>query len=119
MRMLQRLWKDDAGFIVSAELILVATIAVIGMVVGLNAVRNSMTSELADIALAFESVNQSYVIDGVQGHAASTSGTQFVDAIDYCSPANNIDPANQAAQCITQNIPPVAEGGAQTQPSLN
>lgn len=30
MRMLHRIWKDEAGFVVSTELILIATILVIG-----------------------------------------------------------------------------------------
>jgi len=115
MRMLQRLWKDDAGFIVSAELILVATIAVIGMVVGLNAVRNSVTNELADVAAAIDSVNQSYVIFSVQGHAAATTGSTFNDLRDYCDVG---DVSNtSAAQCVIQGIAAQPENGTQTQPS--
>ena len=44
--MMSKLWKDEAGFLVSAELIFVATILVIGLVTGLVAVRNAVTSEL-------------------------------------------------------------------------
>ena len=55
-----QLYKDEAGFIVSAELILVATITVIASVVGLAEVSNSINNELQDVAGAFDSVNQSY-----------------------------------------------------------
>jgi hypothetical protein len=54
------LYQDEAGFIVSAELILIATITVIACVVGLAEVSNSINNELHDCANAFDSVNQSY-----------------------------------------------------------
>ena len=101
MRVLQRLWQDDAGFIVSAELILVATVLVIGLLVGLNAVRNSMINELADVAAAIDSVNQSYVVQGVTGHAAATSGSQFSDASDFCDEPTPVP--GSTLNCILQN----------------
>ena len=36
LHMLKRLWNDEGGAIISAELVLVATILVIGMIVGLE-----------------------------------------------------------------------------------
>ena len=36
--MLRTLWNDEAGVVISAELVLVLTIAVIAMIVGLHAV---------------------------------------------------------------------------------
>ena len=54
------LWNDEAGFIVSAELVLIATIAVLAMVVGLSEVANALNQELEDVASAFGSVNQSF-----------------------------------------------------------
>ena len=35
MSLLHRIWMDEAGFVVSTELVLIATILVIGLVVGL------------------------------------------------------------------------------------
>lgn len=58
------LYRDDAGFIVSAELVLVATILVIGLVVGLSAVSTGVNGELQDVGNAFSSVNQSYSFSG-------------------------------------------------------
>ena len=34
MKLLRRLWTDEAGFVVSTELVLVATVLVIGLLVG-------------------------------------------------------------------------------------
>ncbi len=60
IQILKQLFDDEAGFIVSAELILVATITVLAMVVGLSELCNSINHELWECAQAFESCNQSY-----------------------------------------------------------
>ena len=99
MSLIKRLWKDEAGFVVSTELILVATLVVIGMVVGLSTVRDSVTNELADVAGAIDDVNQSYSIEGVQGHAVAIAGFNFKDSQDYCD--NDDDASKTAAdQCV-------------------
>lgn len=79
------LLNDDAGFIISAELILVSTIVVLGMVVGLSEVSNAINQELEDVASAFGSVNQSYRYAGVfsQGKG-SLGGSRFDDRADAC-----------------------------------
>ena len=61
--LLNQLWRDECGFIVSAEVVLVGTIGVLSMVVGLSAVSHSISDELQDMADAFHSVNQ-----GDNGH---------------------------------------------------
>jgi len=61
-----QLFRDDAGFIVSAELVLIATILVIGLVVGLSEVSHGVNNELNDVGDAFGSVNQSFRYSGFQ-----------------------------------------------------
>ena len=109
MKMMKKLWNDEAGFIVSAELILIATIAVIGLIVGLAAVRDGITSELSDVAGAIQDVNQSYSIDGVVGHSANTAGFDYIDETDFCDLPD--DAGGQADNCITFTGPVVDEGG--------
>jgi Flp pilus assembly pilin Flp len=60
------LLNDEAGFIISAELVLVMTIGVLAMVVGLTAVRDAVTHELNDISHAFGTVSQSYNVTGMR-----------------------------------------------------
>lgn len=84
------LWKDEAGFIVSAELVLIATIAVLAMVVGLAEVANAVNQELEDVAAAFGAVNQSYRYQGLTGHGGASGGGSFQDGIDFCDSANDI-----------------------------
>jgi len=93
MKMLHQLWKDEAGFVVSTELVLIATILVIGMVVGLATVRNAVVQELGDVALAVGSINQSYMYTGVAGRADSsaTAGSQFIDRTDFCDATDATD----------------------------
>jgi hypothetical protein len=85
-----KLLNDDNGFVVSAELVLVLTIAVLGMVVGLTAVRDSVTHELNDLAHAFGAVNQSYNVTGLQkgrkwgSTHAFVAGFGFNDTTDDC-----------------------------------
>jgi len=98
LRTFNRLWNDEAGFIVSAELVLVATVAVIGLLVGLAAVRDGVVSELSDVAGAIQDVNQSYSMDGVVGHNANTAGFNFIDGTDEC---DSDDDPGVADNCIT------------------
>ena len=88
--MLKMLLNDEAGFIVSAELILVATMLVIGLIVGLSEVQHAVVSELNDVADAIGEVNQAYSYSGFskcdnggQIHAV-TYGSSFEDTADDC-----------------------------------
>jgi hypothetical protein len=82
--LLNRFWAEDHGAIISAEVMLVATILVLGTIVGLKSVRDSVVTELADVAQAFANVNQSYCYSGVSGHAAKSGGGDFEDQADFC-----------------------------------
>jgi Flp pilus assembly pilin Flp len=105
--MLRKLLQDEAGFIVSAELVLVATILVIGMIVGLSEVQHAVVQELNDVGDAISKLNQSYSYNGFAsnntqkgGVKAFTRGSEFVDLIDECD----------CNQCAIDCDAPVAEG---------
>ena len=80
----QNLYHDDAGFIVSAELILISTIVVLGSVVGLSEVSHSINQELEDVGSAIGSVNQSYRFSGNSGAKGRIVGSLFFDFTDEC-----------------------------------
>ncbi|MCD0462707.1 hypothetical protein [Roseiconus lacunae] len=103
----QKLWNDDAGFVVSIELVLISTICVIGLLTGLTAVRDGVVSELSDTAGAVQDLNQSYSYNGVTGHSASTAGSNFQDSLDFCDSPNDI--SGQADNCITFDGAPADE----------
>ncbi len=58
--MLKNFMNDEAGFLVSAELVLVSTILVIGLIVGLIELQAGVLHELNDVSEAIGSINQSY-----------------------------------------------------------
>ncbi len=84
------LLNDEAGFIVSAELVLISSVCVLSMVVGLSEVANGINQELEDIGSAFGSVNQSYRYQGLTGHGGSSGGGCFQDGVDFCDSPNDI-----------------------------
>ncbi|MBL8826775.1 MAG: hypothetical protein JNM18_07290 [Planctomycetaceae bacterium] len=98
--MIRRLWKEEAGAIVSAEIMLIASILVIGVIVGLKSVRDSVVTELADVAQALANVDQSYSYSGTAGHHAFTAGGFFADLPDFCDQAGAAN-ANQESKCVT------------------
>lgn len=93
----QRFWTEETGAIISAEIMLVATILVIGVIVGLKSVRDSVVTELADVAQAIANVNQSYCYSGTCGHGAESGGGHYNDSQDFCD-GNNWGGSN--AKCV-------------------
>lgn len=68
------LWRDEDGFILSAELVLIGTIAVLSLVVGLAAVAAAVNTELLDCASAFGSFEQSNDRYGDQSRGGGRGG---------------------------------------------
>ena len=84
MTALNALLNDEAGFIVSAELVLISTIAVLGMIVGLSEVALNVNNELEDVGSAFASVKQDFRVQCTSGHKAYVAGSSFNDCPDFC-----------------------------------
>ena len=49
MLITNRLWRDENGFIVSSELVLLASVIVLPLLVGMQTVRDAVVQELADV----------------------------------------------------------------------
>lgn len=99
MKTLMRLWADQSGAVVSAELVLIITILILGMVVGLTSLRDQVTQELGDVAGAISTINQSFSFSGATGHHSSTAGSIFVDFTDSCDTPP--DAAGEPPVCIS------------------
>ena len=84
LKLINALRRDEAGFIVSAELILISTIAVLSLVVGLSELSNNVNQELEDVGSAIGAVNQSYCYTLASGHKGSMAGSHFNDKVDEC-----------------------------------
>jgi Flp pilus assembly pilin Flp len=108
--LLLRLWNDQSGAIVSAEIILIASILVIGVIVGLKSLRDSVVTELADVAQAIANVNQSFSFSGTSGHHAFTGGGAFNDMADFCDTADLSDAGNSKCVLICSSGSSPGEG---------
>ena len=93
-----KLINDEAGFIVSAELVLIATIGVLSMVVGLSEVALNINNELEDVGSAFGSINQSMHVQGICGHQGRSGGSCFTDKSDFCDNAGDIQSAGASGE---------------------
>ena len=107
--MLNQLWNDEAGFVISAELVLVLTIAVLAMIVGLSEVAVAVNTELNDISNAIGALNQSYVYTGFAGTGGKLkseyAGSRFNDAVDDCDVNTTCDLVTGAASVTVAETP--------------
>lgn len=88
------LMNDEAGFIISSELVIVATVAVLAMVVGLAEVAINVNEELEDVGSSFGSMNQSFTLQGTTGHQSMVGGSMFTDRVDFCDQTCDIIPGS-------------------------
>ena len=117
MVMLRRLWDDEAGFIISAELVLIATILVIGLIVGLVVLRNQIVQELVDVGQAIGSLSQSFCFGGTAKlGVAWTDATCYVDLIDFFqSPQTpGSEPGGISVRMFPSGAPTFPLGGEST-----
>lgn len=77
MSLWSRFRDDEWGAIVSAELVAIGTVAVLGGTVGMNALGHSVNSELEEMAFAIRSLNQSYAVAGHTSSRAWTAGSSY------------------------------------------
>jgi len=93
--MLMKLYRDEHGVIISAELALVLTIVVIGVIVGLSEVAKAVNTELNDISNAIGALDQSFGFTGFHNrhgkNTAFTSGSTWIDSPDDCDNNSSCD----------------------------
>ena len=77
MNLFMQLLRDEHGFVLSAESVLLGTVGVIGATVGLSAVAKSVNDELTEVAMAIRSVDQSFHFEGASGCGACVAGSSY------------------------------------------
>ena len=90
MNLFTALRNDENGFIVSAEIVLVGTILVLGCIVGLSEMSHNVNQELEDLGSAIGGINQTYYYTMSRGHKGETVGSTFLDFVDECDNSCNI-----------------------------
>ncbi|NQV27860.1 MAG: hypothetical protein HQ518_26215 [Rhodopirellula sp.] len=109
MNLMRQLWQDEAGVIVSTEIILIMMILVFGMIAGLVSFRDAVTQELADTGLMVNTLNQSYSFSGNTNTSgalnAQTPASVFTDETD-------LNDTNPQATGVPEGISLVTPAGA-------
>ncbi len=86
LNLLKALRQDEHGVILSAEIVIVGTVLVIGVMTGMVCLQKSVNSELGDLAKAIDNIDQSYSFSGHRkagwlngngGCCAFTAGSSF------------------------------------------
>jgi len=90
------LWNDESGVILSAEIVLIGTILVLGMLVGLVELQCAIVAELSDLSSAFGNLDQSYSTSGFSSYKGGgqlksrTYGASYRDQADTCDCDGNL-----------------------------
>ena len=79
--------KGQAGFVITAELLLITVVLVLGLVTGWAKLRDQTLAELSDTGSAIGSIDQGFEIVGTDwasggGAVAATAGFGFQDVRD-------------------------------------
>ncbi|MES2793150.1 MAG: hypothetical protein V4719_26300 [Planctomycetota bacterium] len=98
--------SDEVGAIVSAELIAVSTLGVLGGTMGLNMLSTSVEGEFRELSHAVRSLNQSYAYTGHVSARAWTAGScytqrdvqQSISELDAEFVGDRAQPLEQPAQ---------------------
>ncbi len=77
MRLVHKFWRDEAGLVMSAEAVTIATLGVIGAGVGMKAAADAVNEELKEVAFAVRSLDQSYSINGYCSRTAYVAGSCY------------------------------------------
>ena len=88
----KKLWHDDAGFIVSVELLFVAVILVIGIVAGLAALRAAVVQQFGHVGAAVTNLDPGYSIAPVGSRTGASNGT----LVTHRPPGLNVGAARAA-----------------------
>jgi Flp pilus assembly pilin Flp len=90
---MKKLWRDDAGALIAAEYLFVATIIGIGTVVGLTGVRNAIDAELTELGNAYLAISEGFSFSGLKGCCSSVDGSQAIDTPQLLVPPVCTPPA--------------------------
>ena len=100
MNLLNNFWSDEAGLVMSAELVVLGTVGVLGATVGMSAASTAINDELIEFSHAIRSLDQSYHFEGHQSCRAWTASSSYrqqdveISLADLCG---QIEQAEQAA----------------------
>lgn len=89
MKIFNPLWRDSYGSVAPATFVLLATIVALGVVVGVTTLRDQIVQELGDIAVALDSIDQSFTTSAYTINGMVFSGSTFTDVSTLTDPAGS------------------------------
>jgi hypothetical protein len=97
--MFYMIYRDERGAVISMEMVLIVTIALVAITVGWSEVAIALNTELNDVSNAAGTLNQDYWFTGYHDCDAATTakptssvpGSAFIDQIDDCDSNRSCD----------------------------
>lgn len=80
--MLNKLWQDDSGAVLSAEYLILGSVVVLGGVGGLMAMSESVNSEMGEFGKSVRQIRQSYSAPGFNSGVAGNHGSAASNMVD-------------------------------------
>ena len=106
-KLLNQLIQDECGALLSIEMVLVATIVLLGTIAGLTSLRDSVVQEFGDVSAGLAELDHGYEFNDIfesnaienMRYSFSISGSNYNDLPNFCEPAN-VDPTNAPPMCM-------------------
>jgi len=115
MNLLNNFWSDEAGLIMSAELVVIGTVGILGATVGLSAASTAINDELVEFSYAIRSLDQSYHFEGHQSCRAWTASSAYqqqdvdISLADLCGQIERAEKAAEKQSKLKRKAPPKSE----------
>lgn len=112
MNLLNTFWNEEAGLVMSAELVVLGTVGVLGATVGLSAASTAINDELIEFSHAIRSLDQSYHVEGHQSCRAWTAASSYkqqdveISRADLCGQIERGEKAIEKKSKMKRKAPP-------------
>lgn len=123
LNLLKALRQDEYGVILSAEIVIIGSLLVIGLITGLTCLQQSVNGELKDLAGAIGALDQSYAYSSHRKQSSGepccawTAGSSYFNCEQKTDNCTDIvgctEPCVQGSQgCCQKGTAVISEGGA-------
>ncbi len=102
MNLLNNFWRDETGLVMSAELVMLGTVGILGATVGLSAASTAINDEMVEFSHAIRSLDQSYHIEGHQSCRAWSASSSYRQQDVAASLADLCGQIEEAEETIDQ-----------------
>jgi hypothetical protein len=100
VKTIKQLWHDERGVISSAGMILITLLVAIGSIVGLVAIRDHVTQQLGDAAVALDNLDQSFSYE-IEIDSDMDSIVDITLTCEYVDSAATLTDGAGAPACLT------------------